>query len=264
MRTSGLVTGQTLPPSDEPHWSSSVFGDHFFALARPGADRIAVAEAEFLLAVAGVGPGASVIDVGCGDGHHAAALSERGLRVLGLEASPAQIHRASQNFGPGLPNLRWLLGDVRQRPVAETFDLVTCLGTSFGHYDEGQNRVVLESLRDLCRPSGGRLVLHVLNRDYVVPRLPARSWWQGQGCLVLDEVEMQDWASRLSVRRTIVFEDGRQFENAYTMRAYALHELAALCEAVGLRVLEASGSRHTRGRFFGATSPDIWLSLERR
>jgi SAM-dependent methyltransferase len=205
-----------------------------------------------------------VIDVGCGDGHHAAALSERGLRVLGLEGSPAQLHRASENFGPGLPNLRWLLGDVRQRPVSETFDLVTCLGTSFGLYDEGQNRVVLESLRDLCRPGGGRLVLHVLNRDYVVPRLPARSWWQGQGCLVLDEVEMQDWASRLSVRRTIVFEDGRQFEHGYTMRAYALHELAALCESVGLRVLEASGSRHTRGRFFGATSPDIWLSLERR
>ncbi len=263
-RPQGLVTGQTLPPVDEPHWSASVFGDHYAALARPGSDRIAAAEAEFAMALAGVGAGATAIDVGCGDGQHASALADRGLRVLGLESSPAQLRRASDAFGPGLPNLRWLLGDVRQRPVAETFDLVLCVGTTFGQYDDAQNRVTLEALRELSRPSGGRLVLQVLNRDYVVPRLPARSWWQGQGCLVLDEVEMQDWASRIGVRRTIVFEDGRQFEHAYSLRVYALHELVALCEGVGLRVLEASGSRHTRGRFFGATSPDIWLSLERR
>lgn len=263
-RTPGLVTGQTLPPSDEPHWSASVFGEHYAALARPGAERIAVAEVDFVIAMTGIGAGASVIDVGSGDGTHANAFAERGMRVLGLESSPAQLRRASESHGSGLPNLRWLLGDVRQRPVTDQFDLVVCLGTTFGQYDDAQNRVTLEALRDLCRPGGGRLALQVLNRDYVVPRLPARSWWQGQGCLVLDEVEMQDWASRVAVRRTIVFEDGRQFEHAYSLRAYALHELVALCESVGLRVLEASGSRHTRGRFFGATSPDIWLSLERR
>ncbi|HWB76295.1 MAG TPA: class I SAM-dependent methyltransferase [Nannocystaceae bacterium] len=263
-RMPGLVTGQTLPPTDEPHWSAAVFGEHYAALARPGAERIAAAEADFVIAMSGVGAGASVIDVGSGDGMHANALSDRGMRVLGLESSPAQLRRASESYGSGLPNLRWLLGDVRQRPVTDQFDLVVCVGTTFGQYDDAQNRVTLEALRDLCRPGGGRLVLQVLNRDYVVPRLPARSWWQGQGCLVLDEVEMQDWASRVAVRRTIVFEDGRQFEHSYSLRAYAMHELVALCEAAGLRVLEASGSRHTRGRFFGATSPDIWLSLERR
>jgi len=30
------------------------------------------------------------------------------------------------------------------------------------------------------------------------------------------------------------------------------------------RVLEASGSRETRGRFYGATSPEIWLIAQRR
>jgi len=256
------ITGQTLPPAGPRHWSESVFAAHFAALTRAGADRVAQAEVEFIASVTVLPVGASVVDVGCGEGRHANAFSERGHRTVGLDASEAQLRLATDVHGPSVPKLRWVCQDVRDRGLGEQFDLVTCLGTTLGIYDETQNRAVLQALRDLCAPSG-RVVLHVSNRDYVVPRLPARTWWQGQGCLVLDEVDVHDPSSRINVKRTIVFEDGRQFEHVYDVRLYAVHELVAACEAVGLTVLEVSGSRHTRARFFGATSPDIWLVARR-
>lgn len=256
------ITGQTLPPAGARHWSEAVFASHFAALARQGADQIAAAEVEFIAEITQLAASASVIDVGCGEGRHANAFSDRGHRTVGLDASQAQIHLATESFGLSVPKLRWLCQDVRDRGVGEQFDLVTCLGTALGIYDEAQNRVVLEALRDLCAPDG-RIVIHVVNRDYVVPRLPARTWWQGQGCLVLDEVDVHDPTSRVNVKRTIVFEDGRQFEHVYDVRVYAVHELVLACEAAGLTVLEVSGSRHTRARFFGATSPDIWLVARR-
>ncbi|MFO0637485.1 MAG: methyltransferase domain-containing protein [Nannocystaceae bacterium] len=240
-----------------------MFAEHYGALARPQAERLAQAEAAFVMEIAGLVAGQSAIDVGCGDGRHAGALSDSGVRMVGLDASAAQLRAAADAVGPSLPNLRWVHGDLRDRVVTDTFDAVLCLGTTLGYYDEPQNRRMIEGLRDLCRV-GGRVVIHIINRDYAVPRLPARTWWQGQGCVVLDEVDFLDRTSRINVRRTIVFEDARQFEHAYSVRAYSLHELVGACEGVGLQVVEVSGSRHTRGRFFGATSPDIWLVCERR
>jgi hypothetical protein len=66
------------------------------------------------------------------------------------------------------------------------------------------------------------------------------------------------------VHRTVVFNDGRQFEHYMFMRAFTLHDLGKLCSTAGLRVLEVSGSRDTRGHFFGATSPDIWILASRK
>ena len=60
------------------------------------------------------------------------------------------------------------------------------------------------------------------------------------------------------------FEDGRQFEHHMYFRAYSLHELGKILTGHGMRVLEVSGSRETRGRFYGATSPEIWLVAQRR
>jgi SAM-dependent methyltransferase len=239
-----------------------VFAAHFAALTRLGADRIATAEVEFIAEIAPLAAGGTVLDVGSGEGRHANAFAERGHRTVGLDMIPAQIQLATEVHGPSVGKLRWVCQDVRDRGLGEQFDLVTCLGTTLGIYDAPQNRAVLESLRDLCGPNG-RLVVQVVNRDYVVPRLPARTWWQGQGCLVLDEVDVHEPTSRINVKRTVVFEDGRQFEHVFDVRVYAVHELVAACEAVGLTVVEVSGSRHTRGRFFGPTSPDIWLVARR-
>ena len=41
-------------------------------------------------------PGASVLDVGCGTGHFAAALADAGFRVAGVDPEPAMLSIASQ------------------------------------------------------------------------------------------------------------------------------------------------------------------------
>lgn len=260
--SSGGITGQTLPPTTPRHWSEAVFAAHYPALSRPSSPSLAAAEVAFICEITSLPSTASVLDVGCGEGLHANAFAERGCRTVGLDMAQPMIDLALEEFGPSVSRLRWICRDIRTPGFDETFDLVTCLGTTLGIYDDADNAAVLASLRRLCAPNG-RVVIQVANRDYVVPRLPARTWWQGRGCLVLDEVDVNDRASRVQVKRTIVFEDGRQFEHLYSVRVYALHELVAAIEQAGLHLLEVSGSRHTRGRYFGATSADIWLVASR-
>ena len=89
-------------------------------------------------------------------------------------------------------------------------------------------------------------------------------WWEGDGCVVLEEVEFNYFSSRIQSNRSVVFDDGRQLEQEISIRAYSLHELGKLLHAVGFRVLEVSGSIQTKGRFFGTHSRQILVVAERR
>lgn len=242
-------------------WPEEVFDEHCAAMTRPNHAKLAKAEVEFFIQSTGIQPGARVLDVGCGDGAHTLALAQRGFGVTGLDISPAQIARAERAKEALGVNAAFVKADMRDMPGGGPFDAILCVGTTFGYYDDEENRAVLRSLAAMLTP-GGRLLLHVFNRDHIIGRLPSRAWWQGHGCLVLDEARMNFFTNRLAVHRTLVFEDGRQFEHRIKIRGYNAHELGRMCVDASLRVIEISGSRTTRGRFYGASSPDIWLLVE--
>ncbi len=249
-----------VPPMTD--WCAEAFGEHYAALDRPDTLRVVDREIEAFLAATGMSPGRRILDVGCGAGSHAIALARRGFEVIGIDASPHQLRRAVRAAEVQSAAVQFVNTDMRNPEVDGPFDAVLCLGTTLGYFDDRTNLHCLQVMRDLLVP-GGKLWLEVFNRDHVIGRLPSRSWWQGQGCLVLDEAEMNYATNRLHVHRTVVFEDGRQYDHQMYMRAFTLYELAQMCALVGLTIREVSGSRQTRGRFFGATSPEIWLLAER-
>ncbi len=245
-------------------WFEEAFGDHFASITPLDADHSAELDAVFIRKAAELGAGQTVLDVACGDGRHCFALANLGLMVTGLESSLSQLVRASQRNEATEAGVTLLQGDMRALPRDRQYDVVTSLGSSLGYFEsEEQNRQCLQELVEVLRP-GGKLVLNVFNRDYLVAVMPCRSWWQGRGCLVLDVADMNYATNRMRVHRTVVFEDGRQFEHHMYIRAFSLHELGKMLATLGMRVLEVSGSRDTRGRFYGATSAEIWIVAQRR
>ena len=94
--------------------------------------------------------------------------------------------------------------------------------------------------------------------------MPTRIWWEGVGCVVLEEVDFNFHTSRIVTRRSVVFEDGRQLEQEISVRAYSLHELGRLLRQAGFRVLDISGSMATRGRFLGGNSRNLLVLSEKR
>lgn len=246
-------------------WYDDVFAEHYQFLYPPTWEETARRDAEFIHASLGLPPGASVLDVGCGDGRHALELGKLGLRVTGLDNSLALLLAAAQHKEQmGIDDqVAFLHGDMRRLPRDRQFDAVMCVGSTLGYFEEDQNRLCLDEMLERLTPTG-RLLLHVFNRDFVAPQLPARSWWQGRRCMVLDEAEMNFFANRLRVHRTIIFDDGRQFEHYMFMRAFTVHDLGKTLSQMGMRVVEVSGSRDTRKRFYGSGSPDIWIVAERK
>src|SRR5215471_1809733 len=70
------------------------------------------------------GTGLSLLDVGCGTGHHMASLRRRGFRVAGLDGCEAMLEHARANN----PSADIRLADVEDIPFpSECFDYVLCI-----------------------------------------------------------------------------------------------------------------------------------------
>lgn len=253
--------------AEEPAaWHERFFEQGQGSIVSSGGDEEAQRDVEFVALCAGLSADQSVLDLGCGDGRHCFALVDQGYQVLGVDRSDHQLGLAKERNAQRVRKAEFVQGDFRSPGLAQElgrqFDVVTCLGSSFGYFSEEENLRCLEQMRECVKP-GGAVVLHNFNRDFVVSKVPCRSWWSDSGFLVLDEVDYNYVAERLRVKRTMLGEDGVQTEHLIEIRAYALRELCLLLATAGLQVVEISGSRTTRGYYYGADSPDMWLVARR-
>jgi SAM-dependent methyltransferase len=248
--------GKTKP------WFEEIFDEDYLRTLPYLTPQATQKQALFVLESLGVAPGSQLLDVGCGYGRHAMELAARGHHVVGLDSSlPLLIRGADEAQRRGL-TINFVHGDMREITFENQFDGAYCLFSTFGYFDDETNKKTAQNIARALKP-GARFVVEVLNRDYVVTDLPSRVWWEGDGCVVLEEVDFNYYSSRIVSRRSVVFDDGRQLEQEISMRGYSLHELGKLLHAAGFRVLEISGSMDTRGRFFGPQSREIVVVAER-
>lgn len=257
------LVGQDGRPPRVKAWFVDLFDEDYLRTLPFLTPQATQAEAEFVIDAMNLSPGAQLLDVGCGYGRHAMELAARGFHVVGLDLSTPLLVRGGEEAHRRGLTINFIRGDMRELDFEAQFDGAYCLFSTFGYFDEETNKKTVANIARALRP-GGRLLIEILNRDYVIADLPTRVWWEGDGCVVLEEVELNYFTSRIQVNRSVVFDDGRQLEQLISVRAYSLHEVGKLLHGAGLRVLEVSGAYHTRGRFFGNQSRHIIVLAERK
>jgi SAM-dependent methyltransferase len=244
-------------------WFEDIFDEDYLRTLPFLTPQATQQEARFVIESLGLEAGAQVLDLGCGYGRHAMELAARGFHVVGLDLSlPLLLRGADEAQRRGL-TINFVHGDMRELDFDSQFDGAYCLFSTFGFFDDETNKKTAQHLARALKP-GARAVIEILNRDYLIGDLPTRVWWEGDGCVVLEEVEFNYFSSRIQSSRSVVFDDGRQLEQEISIRAYSLHELGKLLHSCGFRVIEVSGAIQTRGRFFGSHSRHIMVVAERR
>jgi SAM-dependent methyltransferase len=250
-------------PKRSKPWFEEVFDeDYLRTLPFMRADQT-LREVEFISSALEAPPGSEILDVGCGYGRHAIELVQRGYNVTGLDLSLPLLIRAADEAQRRALSVNFVHADMREMAFEKQFEGAYSMLTSFGYFDEETNLRVAERIGRALKP-GKRFLLDIVNRDYVVADLPVRVWWEGTGCVVLEEVDFNFHTSRINTHRSIVFEDGRQLEQELSVRAYSLHEIGRLLRQAGFRVVDVSGGLATRGDFFGSASRNLLIVAEKR
>lgn len=254
-----------LPSASTPRkkpWWEEVFGDDFSRGHRGLGPEAAQREVAFIASQLGLERGAVVLDLCCGQGELTIEMNRRGFSVVGYDLSVYQLAVAGDNAQNAKQKINFLQGDMREMAFDAMFDAIVCWDTSFGYFEEEKNLDVARRMFQALKP-GGSLLLDVLNRDHVALNSPHNHWFEGDGCICMDDMQL-DWiTSRLKVKRSIILDDGRSKELTFSIRLYTLSELGKLLHDVGFRVASVSGHPATPGAFLGPQSPRIIIRADR-
>ncbi|MCB9538755.1 MAG: methyltransferase domain-containing protein [Myxococcales bacterium] len=247
----------------ERAWFAEVFRAEYLKAHPVRSDVTTQAEVDFIEQRLGALEGARLLDVACGYGRHSLELARRGHELVGLDLSLDMLKRALAAAQEEGLAVKFVHGDMRDLNFDQVFDGVLSFDTSFGFFSDAENIAVLRSLHRALK-RGGRLVIDVLNRDYAIQAIPNRNWWEGDGCLVQEDIEYDHAESRLRIKRFLVYADGTQRDYDISLRLYGPHELVRALELVGFEIVDLSGSVHSAGAFFGAFSPRVVVTARRK
>lgn len=238
-------------------WCQAFFAEDYLTVFGPFVEgERACAEAAAVRGLLGLGPGARVLDLACGQGRHASPLRSAGLDVVGLDTSAVLLKAASARD----PELALLRADMRALPLADAcMDGVVNLFNAFGYFTSDEQDVgVLREVVRVLRP-GAVFVQEVHHRD-----APVRDWEPrtvhpayDDGLIVTEERRWDGVSGRHSV--TYLLRHGprgpvRRLD--HELRVYSLTELVALHVRAGLEVLSVRGGLET-----SSPSPDTPLCV---
>ncbi len=145
-------------------YQASSKSDHFSEVIIPGA-----------IGMLNLKTGERVLDIACGEGRIAAAMTDLGAQVSGVDASPGLIQAAQARK---LPRSQFTVGDARQLGnlpeefTAEPYNAASCVMALMNINPISD---VLEGASRLLKP-GGRFVAVILHPSFRSPGISSWGW----------------------------------------------------------------------------------------
>jgi ubiquinone/menaquinone biosynthesis C-methylase UbiE len=219
-----------------------------YLIERPVAEECAGMAAA--LARRGVGPGASLLDAGCGTGRYAVELARHGFLVTGIDRSSALLAEARRRPVDASARVRFEPGDLLALPGGAAFDAIVCRGVLNDLVEPAERAAVFAAFARVLRP-GGTLLLDVRDWEASVAAKTARPVSERcvvtpRGRLVFRSVTRLDPATRrllVAERHTLTTESGDvTARHDFVMRCWSREELDGLLRAAGFEAMEYRGT----------------------
>lgn len=193
------------------------------------------------------GPGARILEIGCGTGRVMAPLLEAGHTIVGLDESQDMLDLGARRLA-GFPADRWQLikADARRFALGERFDLAVIALNTFLHCaDRDDQLAILRSARAHLR-AGGALAVDLPPNDELAHQpddgelhFEAKFTDPDSGSLIVKHVASEvGWATQSQRLRYWIEErdtSGQRSvrETAFTLRHVFRHEMELLLLASG-------------------------------
>ena len=220
-------------------WTKTFFRSEIFSPGSPEAVAAAADEVKFLWKVLKLRKGSRVLDIPCGTGRHAVRLARRGASVLGVDVTPEYL-REARRAARGLPNARFVRGDMRRIPLRGEFDAAINLWTSFGYFEDPADD--LKTLRGIARAlkPGGLFLIDMLDYAAAKRRRETRQWMKrSDGAYVLEEaLFLGGWDPKIVNEWTVLRPGKPARRSRFVVRGYDRARLFAILRKAGLRPLK--------------------------
>ncbi len=225
-------------------WWEELLQVHEFALYQDYAENLTRQEVDFLAQALSLRGVETILDLACGGGRHSIELAQRGITVVGIDASERVLAHARSRTSELDLNVTFVQGDMRNLTDVGRFDAILVMNSSLGFFDDATNREVLAGAARALAP-GGKLLLQCINPYQIdaYMREFRNGWYQLGSGYVLRE-------ARFEPREATLYIDYRYIDPSQSLdlthpgdriRLYGFPELAAMLAEVGLRPLSVFG-----------------------
>jgi SAM-dependent methyltransferase len=233
----------------------SIFAEDYLYFYGPTLDQQAPADVEAIWRLLGLAPGMDVLDLPCGYGRIANLLAQRECHVTGVDSCEAFLSPARQRAAQLGVSVEYVRADMRSLPWERRFDGVVNWFTSFGYFDDDENRAFLRQMSTVLRP-GGALLMDLSNQhaksDELQRGTAEHVFERGDDCMIV-RATCDPITSRISMQWT-VSRGGQERERRMSLRVFTFSELRDWMLAAGFRKVLGYGPR---GSTLEADSPRL-------
>jgi len=219
--------------------------EDFFEVFRPEFEKIPQkktnAETRFFISKLGLKKGMKFLDCPCGIGRISLPMAKAGMRVTGVDITQCYLDELEKTARRRDLKINLSHCDMRRINYDRQFDAVGNLWTSFGYFKkESDNLLVLKKLFKALKP-GGRLVLQLINRDWILTHFSSNGWEEVGGIRVMEKRRF-DYATSVNHSLRIYQKDGVEKQFNMELRVYTYSELIAILKKIGFVDVEGYGS----------------------
>ncbi len=185
--------------------------------------------------------GKKFLDCPCGIGRIGLPLTKKGVRVTGVDITRSyldEFEKIAKRKGLKVDLYR---ADMRRINFDSEFDAAGNLWTSFGFFEkESDNLLTLKKMYRALKP-GGKFMLHVINRDWIMANYQERGWEEIAGVKSIEKRHF-DYSTSINHGTWYIIKDGKEKSFEVPIRMYSYHELIGMFKKVGFRDIEGYGS----------------------
>ncbi|MBD2702006.1 methyltransferase domain-containing protein [Spirosoma sp. BT702] len=116
-------------------------------------------EADFVISVLNVEPGATLLDIPCGFGRHTVELAKRGFSLTGIDISAEFLQTLRERINTEQLPIQVIHGNILTTTINDSFDGAYCLGNSFGYVDYDGMDMFVEKVANALK-TGARFVIN--------------------------------------------------------------------------------------------------------
>jgi SAM-dependent methyltransferase len=226
----------------DPNWHEQFFRGlavEFWNLAMPPEQT--ELEIEFLLRQTPLAAGQRVLDLPCGAGRHALALTHRGVSVTAVDGSREMLELARRHAAQQQLHVEFTQADMRAFRSSQRFDGAISLGNSFGYVERNGLSQFLDRIYQSLKPGGWFVFDYGAAAESLLPRFEPEQSTEVGGILFS---ERNHYHARLGgVETHYRFERGGLVEECTgwqtVMTVRAVIDLLAEC---GFQVVSTFGS----------------------